>query len=187
MSCRGQAIVPRASEHRMCISRPPSLRLCSRQETRGSTVQQEQQQLLHYMAVNHAQVWCASAMGASCTAVPSSCARCPVLKGSSKHQSRVTMAAEDIKCPITQLAKPLLTPLQCGTLNGYEWKALSTPSILERSRIALKHNSEENPLIHLTPGFQKIIWKKSYSSESDSTFYKNVFVSKQVTQRIISL
>lgn len=60
------------------------------------------------------------------------------------------MAAEDIKCPITQLVKPLLTLLQCGTLKGYEWKALSTPSVLEKSRIALKHNLEEN-LLYYTP------------------------------------
>lgn len=64
-------------------------------------------------------------------------------------KSKVTLAAEDIECPITQLVKPLLTLLLRGTLNGYEWKVLSTPSILERSQIALKNNSEENLLYYI--------------------------------------
>lgn len=73
-------------------------------------------------------------------------------------KSKVTLAAEGIEYPITQLVKPLLTLLQCGTLNRYEWKALSTPSILERSQTALKPKSEEN-LLYYTPTqeFQKII------------------------------
>lgn len=77
-------------------------------------------------------------------------------------KSKITLAAEGIKCPITQLVKPLLTLLQCGTLNGYEWKALSTPSLLERSRIALKHNPEEN-LLYYTPntGISEIYLEKS--------------------------